>query len=412
MNVLYLSYNGALEPLGRSQVLPYLRELAERYQHRFHLISYEKPRDWDNPTLIAAARARLDGQGIAWHPLRYHQRPTLPATLYDLARGLPRALRLAQRQRIEAIHVRSYVPMLLGIALKRLLGIPLIFDMRGLWADERADVGQCTRESRQYRAIKALERASLRQSDQIIVLTERVREALMEQAPLKHTARPLTVIPCCTDMELFQRDEAARTDLRARYGWGHKTVVVVSGSLGGWYMTDELAALYAAWRQSQPGLHLLVLTHSDPGLIMGPLKAHGVDSANYTVEQVAANQMPAWLSAADVAVSLIQPFYSKIASSPTKQAEYLACGLPIVANAGIGDSDALIANNQIGIVFEGWDAETYRRLWLRVQALRSDPGLAARCRAVAQQQLSLDSGVARYQQVYASLGLHKRTQIA
>lgn len=409
MNVLYLSYNGALEPLGRSQILPYLRGLATHHNHRFHLMSYEKPHDWRNTQLVAEQRASLAGQGIAWHPLPYHQRPTLPATLYDLARGLPRALRLAQRQRIDAIHVRSYVPMLLGLALKRLLGLPLIFDMRGLWADERADVGQCGRDSRQYRAIKALERASLRAADHIVTLTERVRQELMGQSPLNQDSRPLTVIPCCADLERFRRDEQARAELRSHYGWTHKTVIVVSGSLGGWYMTDELAALYAEWLRSQPNLHLLVLTHSDPGLIIEPLTAHSVESANYTVRRAATAEMPAWLSAADAAVSLIRPFYSKIASSPTKQAEYLACGLPIVANAGIGDSDVLIGNNRVGLVFDGWNAETYRGLWQRLQALRADPSLRLRCRAVAEQQLSLDSGTERYQRIYASLGTPRET---
>lgn len=402
MNVLYLSYNGALEPLGRSQVLPYLRELAARHNHLFHLISYEKPRDWHNAPLVAEQRARLASQGIAWHPLRYHQRPTLPATLYDLARGLPRALRLAQRQRIEAIHVRSYVPMLLGMALRRALGIPLIFDMRGLWADERADVGQCSRDSAQYRAIKALERASLRQSDHIIALTEHVRRELADQAPLSQSPRPVTVIPCCADLERFRRDDQARADLRSRHGWSHKTVIVVSGSMGGWYMTDQLAAMYAAWKEVEPDLHLLILSHSNPEQISAPLAACGVAAADYTIRKVAPPEMPAWLSAGDVAVSL-RSFYSKIAASPTKQAEYLACELPIVSNTGIGDNDDLIGGNRVGIIFEGWNAATYRDVWTRLKALRADSGLAERCRQVAEQQLSLPRGVALYQQVYASL---------
>ena len=53
--------------------------------------------------------------------------------------------------------------------------------------------------------------------------------------------------------------------------------------------------------------------------------------------------MPAALVAGDVGLSFIQPCFSKTGSSPTKVAEYLACGLPVVVNAGIGDQGALAA---------------------------------------------------------------------
>ena len=39
--VLFISYNGMLDPLGQSQVIPYLRELA-RAGVRFTLLSFER----------------------------------------------------------------------------------------------------------------------------------------------------------------------------------------------------------------------------------------------------------------------------------------------------------------------------------------------------------------------------------
>ena len=39
--VLYVSYNGMLEPLGQSQVIPYLRELS-KLGVRFTLLSFER----------------------------------------------------------------------------------------------------------------------------------------------------------------------------------------------------------------------------------------------------------------------------------------------------------------------------------------------------------------------------------
>ena len=39
-NILYLSYDGMTDPLGQSQVLPYLAGLSKK-GFRFHLISFE-----------------------------------------------------------------------------------------------------------------------------------------------------------------------------------------------------------------------------------------------------------------------------------------------------------------------------------------------------------------------------------
>ncbi len=41
MNILYLSYDGMTDPLGQSQVLPYLKGLSKEGYH-IHLLSYEK----------------------------------------------------------------------------------------------------------------------------------------------------------------------------------------------------------------------------------------------------------------------------------------------------------------------------------------------------------------------------------
>ena len=40
-NILYISYDGITDPLGQSQILPYISELS-RKGLKFHLISFEK----------------------------------------------------------------------------------------------------------------------------------------------------------------------------------------------------------------------------------------------------------------------------------------------------------------------------------------------------------------------------------
>jgi hypothetical protein len=136
--ILYISYDGMLEPLGQSQVLAYLEPLASDY--RIHLISFEKPEDFVGAARDAM-RSRLRAAGIGWHPQLYHRRPSALATAWDIAVGAAVATGLAIRHRLQVVHARSYVAALMALPLKRWLGRKFIFDMRGFWADERVDGG-------------------------------------------------------------------------------------------------------------------------------------------------------------------------------------------------------------------------------------------------------------------------------
>ena len=83
--VLYISYDGMLEPLGQSQVLGYLERLA--VGRAIHLVSFEKPADWADIAKRDQVVARIRAAGIHWHPRRYHKRPSALATAYDIVVG-------------------------------------------------------------------------------------------------------------------------------------------------------------------------------------------------------------------------------------------------------------------------------------------------------------------------------------
>src|SRR5712664_5000809 len=85
---LFISYNGMLDPLGQSQVIPYLRELSKRGV-RFTLLSFERDHAYTRAGLEQSAdlRQELAESEIDWHWLPYHRSPSLPATGYDVWAG-------------------------------------------------------------------------------------------------------------------------------------------------------------------------------------------------------------------------------------------------------------------------------------------------------------------------------------
>src|SRR5205823_7759921 len=99
-----------------------------------------------------------------------------------------------------------------------------------------------------------------------------------------------------------------------------------------------------------------------------------------------------------------KPGYSKLASSPTKFAEYLASGLPVVSTRGIGDIDAVIEDEGVGVLLDDFTAESYAKAFRRADALRKEPGFRDTCREVAHRFYDLHSiGSTRYLRLYRAV---------
>ncbi|HVE59277.1 MAG TPA: glycosyltransferase, partial [Pyrinomonadaceae bacterium] len=126
---------------------------------------------------------------------------------------------------------------------------------------------------------------------------------------------------------------------------------------------------------------------------------------DFFIQKVAPAEIPQYLSAADAAVSFIKPCYSKQASSPTKNAEYLACGLPLVVNGGVGDTTELTEADEVGVVIESFSAEGYQNALLKLNKLLEDKAaLAGKCRESARKRFDLfNVGGERYRRLYRNL---------
>lgn len=388
MRSLYLSYNDATGPLVQSQVVPYLMGLAER-GHRFTLVTWQRP----STRGVSAASERMERAGIRWHALRYHAAPRLPATLYDIAAGIALGLRLMRRERFDVVHARSDVPAAVAWGLHRLTGIPFIYDMRGMMADEYAEGGVWSAGSLAYRVTKQMEGRLLTDAAAIVVLTDNIAGYLRSQDA--RCGSRITVVPCCVDLGRF-------TPVQRRPP-GRPMRLVYAGSVGTWYSMDAMAD-FVAFGAASRALELLLLTPQEGGALHSTMARRTTLTGRYRVIEAAPESVPAHLASADVGLSFRRASFSQRASSPIKISEYLACGLPVVSTPGVGDVDQLLERERVGVVVRSCDDEGYRTAWERLDALCAEgPRLAERCRAVAERDLSLAEGVRRYASLYDAL---------
>lgn len=400
--VLFISYNGMLDPLGQTQVIPYLRELAKRGV-QFTLLSFERPLAFtaEGARRREELRQTLASHGIEWHWLRYHQRPSVPATIYDVLAGIRKAKSLVRRNRIEMVHARSHIPATIALALKKSLGTKMIFDVRGLMAEEYVDAKHWRKGSLPYRITKAAERQIFAATDAVVTLTERIWPIIKEWEGLRGRDVHHAVIPCCVDLSLFKFSHEDRTKRRAELGLGDEFTIVYSGSLDGWYLTEQMADFFAAFVQRRSDAHLLWLTNGSHDRVKELMKSRNVPADRFSVLSVPARLVPSYLAAADAGLSFIKRCVSKIASSPTKNAEYLACGLPLIINAGIGDSDALINQWKAGVLLEDFTDTEYSRVGSAIETMVAQPDVRTSAREVAERVFDLETvGVERYAALY------------
>lgn len=401
--VLYISYNGMLDPLGQSQVIPYLKELS-RAGIQFTLLSFERAQAF-TPEGIAqctALRRELAASAIDWHWLRYHKTPSLPATGYDVWAGTRFAGRLVRRKQIEMVHARSHIPAAIALRLKRRFGVKMIFDLRGLMAEEYADAGHWRKDSLPYRITKAVEGRALAAADGVVTLTERIWPLIKEWESLRNRDVAHEVVPCCADLELFSFSQNERTRRREELGLKDRFVIVYSGSIDGWYLTESMADFFVTLRKHKPEAHFLWLTPTRHERVHDLMKARGFSESDYTVLASAPRDMPSYLSAGDAGLAFIKPCFSKLASSPTKYAEYLGCGLPLIINQGVGDSDLLITREETGALVRSFDEGEYAQAASVIEGLAGEPAQVRRhTREVAERLFDVSRiGTERYVRLY------------
>jgi glycosyltransferase involved in cell wall biosynthesis len=131
------------------------------------------------------------------------------------------------------------------------------------------------------------------------------------------------------------------------------------------------------------------------------MRSRHVDTKNFSVLSVAPAEVPSYLAAADAGLAFIKRCVSKLASSPTKNGEYLACGLPLVINAGVGDSDALINDWKAGVLIEEFTDADFAAAGRAIEAMVARPEVREKARAVAEQLFDLTAiGAERYVSIY------------
>ncbi len=394
MKILYLTYDGLLDPLGQSQILPYLLGLAKK-KHAFFVISFEKP-DMLNSKACTKVQVMLKKNNIVWRPLSYHKSPSALATFYDVVHGIIVGNGIVRKQSVHIIHARSYVASLIALGIRT--SERFLFDMRGFWPEERIEGGIWKRSSYLFKLAKWFEEKFFAAADHVIVLTHAAKNILQKQY---HITKPITVIPTCADTALFSPQEKDKTLLR-QLGLENSFILTYAGSIGTWYLFDEMLDFFLELCKTKPHAHFLLLVN-DPEQAKQRVHMKGISSALCTIKSVARPDMPKYLSLSDASIFFIKPTFSKKGSCPSKLGECLAMGIAMIISSGIGDCDVIIKHSATGVIVKDFNRKAYVGAISQLWAVLKQKDLKTKCRAVALQELSLQQGVKEYDKTYHAM---------
>ena len=398
MKVLYISHDGITDHIGKSQVAPYLVGLAKN-GHDITILSNEKDIHSKD---IQEYKSLFTESSIQWFINPYSNRIPIISPLLTSFRQYLKAKKICLRDGFNLIHSRCYPSTILGYFLKKSLSdTKLLFDLRDFWIDTRIETRKL---GFLYRPLKTIEASLFRNADSFICLTEKAKSKIARMGDQFNCTPKVTVIPCCADMDLFKYDKENSEELkqiRQQEGLDGSFVLTYLGSLGAVYLLSNMVETFKILKYLDSSSKFLFISNNGKDEVVKEFLNNDLNEKDLVFKTLIRSDVPKYLEMADLSLIFIRPSDSKMGCSPTKLAELLAMGIPIIANKGVGDlNEILCIEKNNSICLDSFEENHIRENLVKIKSQRVDK---EKIREFALKNFSLPEAIRRYEAVYKSL---------
>jgi glycosyltransferase involved in cell wall biosynthesis len=363
-DVVYLTTDSIQEGVGTSQIIPLLRGLA-RSGNSLALVSFEK----SIPDQILISQ--IKEFGIEWLPLNYGKDGAIPGffRLLRLRKAIPSA---------RLIHARSDIPAV--AAIFRLKRTPVVWDVRSLWGSQRGMIKTKGWNFITILLAESLEKIAAHGSDALVTLTESVVPVLLKRHKKIPTLR--AVIPTSVQLEKFKPTGEIPKNM----------VCLLSGTYNNFYDLELMGFLLGKLKESLD-LKIIWARPNESSTIQMNFGEIEVLNPKY-------DEIPHLISESSFSLLILRDQNKEVLSAvaPTKIAEFLACGKPILINSGVGDLNTHIVQYKAGVVLDfSENIEEQLNNFIRIV---NDPQTQRNCRQLAEDLYSMEIAIAKYQKIY------------
>ena len=229
----------------------------------------------------------------------------------------------------------------------------ILFDSRGAVAEEfllsHGEGSPAPQILSEYRRLMQEEIDFLKLSDCVFCVSEKLKKYHLRSMD-PGDENKFMVVPGCADRNIFFWNPEGRKKIRKQLGLDEKFVFVYSGRLNkAWQVPDLIFSLYKKISDKKKDAVLLCLT-PDVKIVDNYIKKYNIDDCKILKKFATSSSLGNFLCAADSALLLRDDSPTNNVASPTKFAEYVMCGLPVIISENVGDFSEFVKKYKIGLV--------------------------------------------------------------
>lgn len=333
--LLFITWDGPQTSYMEGLFMPILSAVQQKSDVQVHVIQFT----WANSERIAITEKKAAELNIIYSARPIIRKPiAIIGSIISIYRGINFLKKYIKRNKIDIVMPRSTMPSIMVNRIKK-KKFELIFDADGLPIEERVDFSGLSRSSKQYQFFKNEEYKILVDADAVIT---RSRKAIEIHSKTIHSSDTdkFSVVLNGRNTDFFKMNSVVRNQVRNELAITEKTkVFVYCGSLGPQYGWDEMISIFDNYQIKHQEALFLILTGN---VEFAENRIPTAISNKIKVIKVPFEEVPKYLSVADVAFAIREPKFSMQGVAPIKLGEYLLMGLPTIASVGIGDSEEII----------------------------------------------------------------------
>jgi len=391
VDVLFIANGSLTNPILQSQGLPYLFNLDSSI-YKTHVLSFEKINSSSETNAAIEAIINRFGEKINFYPIKAGGKSLITFRFYSFMKGLKVITNLRQNFDIKILHARNFFSAFLAIVIKMFIksDIKVLYDNRGLAIEERIFSGQLKKLPEKI--FRGIEKIVVNKSDSIVVVSEPFKEYLLTNHGASiikkiNIINNKTVIPYLYDLEL----EKIKSNVDC--------IGVYSGSAASWQNLNGMIELFKIAFNIFGNIKIKILTWQKEKFIN---KLSNYPGLNDKIEILSLEQEKVFdnLIRCNFGIIFRENNLISNVSSPLKFAEYLAAGLPVLVNEGIGDTEDIISKYNIGVVIR---KENYYAGLKEMMDLLKDKNVYSRCRDIAMREFNIKDAFISYQMIYEEL---------
>jgi len=369
MHIVYLhQYFNTPQMSGSTRSFEIGRRLAAA-GHTIDMVT-----SWREPSKVRGWYCSdVEGMRVHWLPVPYSNRMRYPVRIGAFLRFAGAAARRAVELGGDVIFASS-TPLTIAIPAMyaaRRRRIPMVFEVRDLWPELAIAMGALANPLTRF-AARWLERRAYASAARVIALSPGMAAGVARSG---YPPQRITVVPNGSDVSFFARDAQRGRALRRALGIDDERVVVgYTGTFGRINGLRYLVEVAVALRHDPRFVFLLMGDGQEREELRELALSYGVLDLNVLMHApVTKQEMPAVLSALDVATSLFLPIPEMASNSANKFFDALAAGCCVAINYG------------------GWQAELLRESGAGLQLAASPREAAQQLRELAHDRRRLEA---------------------